>query len=94
MSPPSMISNLIHIELAHINTNHPDFVGGERAEREALRAEEAAEAAIVHHSSGQEGTTPHALYMFFFMQRAAVPSWRVHALSTSRLDARCVLCIV
>jgi hypothetical protein len=36
-----MISNLIHIELAHINTNHPDFIGGERAEREALRMEEA-----------------------------------------------------
>lgn len=86
-----MISNLIHIELAHINTNHPDFVGGERAEREALRAEEAAEAAIVHHSSGQKGTTPHALYMSF-MRRAAAPSWHVHALSTSRLDARGVLC--
>ena len=24
----SMISNLIAVELAHINTNHPDFIGG------------------------------------------------------------------
>ena len=23
-----MISNIIHIELAHINTSHPDFIGG------------------------------------------------------------------
>lgn len=26
-----MIINLIHIELAYINTNHPDFIGGSRA---------------------------------------------------------------
>ena len=35
-----MISNLIHIELAHINTSHPDFIGGERAVQEALRLED------------------------------------------------------
>ncbi|KAL0585757.1 hypothetical protein ABG067_004480 [Albugo candida] len=27
----TMIQNLIHIELAYINTNHPDFIGGSRA---------------------------------------------------------------
>ena len=26
-----MISNLIHIELAYINTSHPDFIGGKAA---------------------------------------------------------------
>ena len=36
-----MISNLIHIELAYINTSHPDFIGGERAVQEALKQEEA-----------------------------------------------------
>jgi hypothetical protein len=36
-----MISNLIHIELAHINTRHPDFIGGERAVQEAMRLDEA-----------------------------------------------------
>jgi dynamin 1-like protein len=27
----NMISNLVNIELAHINTSHPDFIGGSRA---------------------------------------------------------------
>ena len=27
----TMVSNLIQLELSHINTNHPDFVGGSRA---------------------------------------------------------------
>lgn len=31
-----MISNLIHMELAHINTSHPDFIGGSRAVEELL----------------------------------------------------------
>lgn len=31
LSTRNMVSNLIQIELAHINTNHPDFVGGSRA---------------------------------------------------------------
>jgi len=26
-----MISNLINTEVAYINTNHPDFIGGSRA---------------------------------------------------------------
>jgi len=25
-----MIANLVNIELAYINTNHPDFIGGRR----------------------------------------------------------------
>ena len=29
-----MISNLIAVELAHINTNHPDFIGGSQVRRE------------------------------------------------------------
>lgn len=31
-----MISNLIHMELAHINTSHPDFIGGSRAVQQLL----------------------------------------------------------
>eukprot|EP00823_Brevimastigomonas_motovehiculus_P005625 TRINITY_DN4181_c0_g1_i1.p1 TRINITY_DN4181_c0_g1~~TRINITY_DN4181_c0_g1_i1.p1 ORF type:complete len:427 (-),score=113.72 TRINITY_DN4181_c0_g1_i1:307-1587(-) len=27
----TMITNLVHIELAYINTNHPDFIGGSKA---------------------------------------------------------------
>ncbi len=38
----SMISNLIHIELAHINTSHPDFIGGEKAVQVALQSESSA----------------------------------------------------
>ena len=45
-----MISNLIAVELAHINTNHPDFIGGsqvriERGEwrRKGRRKEEGRE---------------------------------------------------
>ncbi len=26
-----MINNLVHVELAYINTNHPDFIGGSKA---------------------------------------------------------------
>ena len=43
-----MIHNLIQIELAHINTAHPDFIGGDRAIAavvEKLRAPDAAAAA-------------------------------------------------
>lgn len=32
----TMISNLIHMELAHINTSHPDFIGGSRAVQQLL----------------------------------------------------------
>ena len=32
-----MVSNLIQIELAYINTNHPDFIGGGRAVSELMR---------------------------------------------------------
>ncbi len=27
----TMINNLVHVELAYINTNHPDFIGGSKA---------------------------------------------------------------
>jgi len=33
-----MVSNLIRIELAHINVSHPDFIGGHRAMSEAFQA--------------------------------------------------------
>lgn len=33
----TMVSNLVHIELAHINTSHPDFIGGSRAVAELLQ---------------------------------------------------------
>ena len=44
-----MITNLIQVELAHVNTNHPDFIGGSRAvstvmEKMAREQEEAAAA--------------------------------------------------
>lgn len=32
----TMVSNLIHIELSHINTSHPDFIGGSRAVTELM----------------------------------------------------------
>ena len=32
-----MVENLIRMELAYINTNHPDFVGGTRAAYESYR---------------------------------------------------------
>ena len=32
-----MISNLIQIELAYINTSHPDFIGGKQVEGEKSR---------------------------------------------------------
>ena len=31
-----MVSNVVKIELAHINTNHPDFIGGSRAVAELM----------------------------------------------------------
>jgi len=50
----SMISNLIAIELAHINTSHPDFIGGSRAVSQLMERmhQEKAKAADGRHGSG------------------------------------------
>lgn len=50
----TMISNLIEVELAHVNTNHPDFIGGSRAVAAVMekisREQEEAEANAGHGS--------------------------------------------
>ena len=51
-----MVSDLIEIELAHINTSHPDFIGGSRAVSELMgkmqAAQEASHGAAVSSGAG------------------------------------------
>jgi dynamin 1-like protein len=55
----TMVTNLINIELAYINTSHPDFVGGSRAVAQLMRKlEKEKEAARKGHSMDHVGATP------------------------------------
>ena len=55
----TMVTNLINIELAYINTSHPDFVGGSRAVAQLMRKlEKEKEAARKGHSMHPVGATP------------------------------------
>jgi len=54
-----MVTNLINIELAYINTSHPDFIGGSRAVAQLMRKlEKEKEAARKGHSMDPAGATP------------------------------------
>ena len=62
-----MISNLIAVELAHINTNHPDFIGGSKAvaglmEREQKVEQEAA-ARSAQQAAAAAASQQHAMHM-------------------------------
>ena len=55
----TMVTNLINIELAYINTSHPDFIGGSRAVAQLMRKlEKEKEAARKGHSMHPVGATP------------------------------------
>ena len=51
-----MVENLISIELAYINTNHPDFVGGTRAAYESYMIAQTAKQQQVERSTSQKSS--------------------------------------
>lgn len=51
----NMISNLIKIEMAYVNTNHPDFIGGSRAIAQLMdKIQDEKNNATINHSSVQQ----------------------------------------
>lgn len=47
----SMISNLINVEMAYVNTNHPDFVGGDGAITAILERMAKAQVLLIKYNS-------------------------------------------